>query len=104
MATILTLIVWLVGIAAYVYIGIFLARTTIQLLRSGDRESWIAFLMMPMRCYRRDGQRMQRLTAGDRKAMRLIIGFNVLLWPLKVVWNVPGWVVFGPLIIARRIF
>ena len=88
----------------YFRAGLALARTTVQLIRSGDRRSWTAFLMMPMRCYREDGEHLRKLTNNDRNALIVIVLFNVALWPLKFIWNIPGWVVFGPLILFRRIF
>ncbi|MFH1047554.1 MAG: hypothetical protein V1738_04590 [Patescibacteria group bacterium] len=102
MTTAAIVLLAIVGVAAYIYIGVQLARVTVRLIRSGDRQSWTAFLMMPMRCYREDGERLQRLTEHDRQALLLIVAFNVLLWPLKVLWNIPGWVVFGPIILVRR--
>jgi len=79
-----------------------MARLTVRLIRSGDRESWTALLMMPMRCYRRDRVKIKRNEA-DRKALTAIVMFNVALWPLKVVWNAVGLVVFGPVLFLRRI-
>ncbi len=91
-----------IGIVLYIYIGIKMARITVHLIRSGDRESWVAFLMMPVRCYRRDSVRIQR-NENDLKALTAIVAFNVMLWPIKIVWNAVGFLVFGPLLLLRRV-